>query len=657
VDTLHKTIKVKIDANMLNSGKGVIVDSGTTDTYLSRTAAYEFNRAWKTATGMTYSHTPMALTKQQLWSLPTVLIQCHSGSYQRDPTVDSYDIIPGYTGVLDFNAPNDLLIAIPATSYMDYSPITKMYTSRLYFTETVGGVLGSNTMLGYNVVFDWENGRIGFAESSCTYDKSAIPKSAKDDGYASDCQVGQPILSKSCLQTVDERMCALNPTHIALLGTEMWSAIVESAGIDSGRSCVDAAREMSHGKSMLDIQTVCRGNGLCEEIRPCQMTCAELAKAKEIVPAMPSENAKRGCGDTLWSTCDYGCTQTRLKSIAYTDGTCHEVSRENRTCHIGACARSDPCRVPFLVHAIFVFPGASASLWNDRTEDNFIAALTLAASKSNSTLLFGEGDVDLLLAIPWHPDEDDPDMLPGDGHTGTQGLKVVLEISIYNHQAAFGNSTQSALATSDSRVKGVFGTSIANKTGDGSIVRDKCVSSNLFDLASQVVVLKNQVLSSRVFMDRLLQELQTTETQFTHNYVQSPFVPLFHNASMASASHLLSAWIVRTLIPDEVNYLGPPRPMWLRVVAVVHFGLTIVFCALILLTLISTISAWSGNMGEIWAAIRTRIPMRRLQWTRVSTTACVDSDAEEVIMGSIEMAVPRSRAGTVATKRKKATSP
>ena len=159
IDDISTTIQVRVDVKTLNSGKGVIVDSGTTDTYLNKRVAKEFTKAWKKATGMPYTHTPMALTKEQLQSLPTILLQCQAYSLDDDPSIQNYDSIPGYAGRLDPSSPKDLLIAIPATSYMDYSPITKRYMSRLYFTESVGGVLGSNTMQGHNVLFDWQNGR------------------------------------------------------------------------------------------------------------------------------------------------------------------------------------------------------------------------------------------------------------------------------------------------------------------------------------------------------------------------------------------------------------------------------------------------------------------------------------------------------------------
>ena len=129
-----------------------------------------------------------------------------------DPSLNDPDSIVGYVGHLDPSSPNDLLIAIPATNYMEFSPRTKQYASRVYFTETSGGVLGSNTMQGHNVVFDWENGRIGFAESSCTYDRKDTPKDAEEGRYSNDCSLGPEILTQVCIETVDEQLCDNNPS-------------------------------------------------------------------------------------------------------------------------------------------------------------------------------------------------------------------------------------------------------------------------------------------------------------------------------------------------------------------------------------------------------------------------------------------------------------
>lgn len=137
---------------------------------------------------------------------------CLDQSYgeQPDPSLGQMETLVGFAGSLDPSAPDDVLIAIPATNYMEYSPSTNLFTSRLYFTETRGGVLGANAMQGHNVVFDWENSRVGFAESTCEYEgkNRNVPSM---DGFSTDCIVGEPILTKACVETVDLRICETQP--------------------------------------------------------------------------------------------------------------------------------------------------------------------------------------------------------------------------------------------------------------------------------------------------------------------------------------------------------------------------------------------------------------------------------------------------------------
>ena len=40
-------------------------------------------------------------------------------------------------------------------------------------TQRSGGVLGANFMQGHDILFDWENNRVGFAPSNCNYDDVA----------------------------------------------------------------------------------------------------------------------------------------------------------------------------------------------------------------------------------------------------------------------------------------------------------------------------------------------------------------------------------------------------------------------------------------------------------------------------------------------------
>jgi hypothetical protein len=398
-------VKVPIDVQELNSGKGVIVDSGTTDTYLNVHARKGFTKIWKQVTGMEYTHGPIYLTPSQIRRLPTVLIQCQA----HGPNIPTTNLV-GYAGSLDPSSPTDLVIAIPATHYMEYSPALKVYTSRLYFTETRGGVLGANAMQGHSVLFDWENGRVGFAESTCAFD--SIEEDSSQDNHEtfwSDCQLGPGILTQPCQETVDVRLCdeTDSPTNVALLGQETWTRLVENPGTPTGVSCVQVATDLSLGNLQLDPSHVhCDGSGVCTELRSCEITCANAkqyqnatrvresvaSKTKASSKHSPSTRGKKShvdsskplssspdsqqaeCGDTYWSACDYSCKQSRLVSVVHENGhagesqdVCLEISRTTRGCHVDACGRADPCRVPFIVHAILVFPGGSADAWTKQS--------------------------------------------------------------------------------------------------------------------------------------------------------------------------------------------------------------------------------------------------------------------------------------------------
>jgi len=136
IDHPELIIPITADLFSVNSGKGVILDSGTTDTYLHKSLAQPFNEAWKKITGKPYSNLPVKLTRQQIAELPTILIQLVPYETGYDEVLGLPDDIIGLVGnKLDENSPTDVLIAVPATHYMEYSPSKNVYTSRFYFTE------------------------------------------------------------------------------------------------------------------------------------------------------------------------------------------------------------------------------------------------------------------------------------------------------------------------------------------------------------------------------------------------------------------------------------------------------------------------------------------------------------------------------------------
>jgi hypothetical protein len=76
---------------------------------------------------------------------------------------------------MDPDHPIDVLLAVPPSHYMEYQVAKRMYVPGIYFEEADGSVLGANVLMSHDVLFDVENGRIGWVESSCDYSKLVAP--------------------------------------------------------------------------------------------------------------------------------------------------------------------------------------------------------------------------------------------------------------------------------------------------------------------------------------------------------------------------------------------------------------------------------------------------------------------------------------------------
>ena len=535
-----------------------------------------------------------------------------------DPSVkDSFSVV-GYAGSLDPASSTDLLIAIPATNYMEFSPRTKQYASRVYFTETSGGVLGSNTMQGHNVVFDWENGRIGFSESSCTYDRKEVPKESEEGRYSNDCTLRPPVLSQMCIETVDQQLCDNNPSvrssscflilfvritltlycsrslpmqNVALLGTETWRMLVDHPGTKNGVSCVDIARKQSPVLELGPSLIHCEGNGVCIEKRPCQLTCSELPEANTVVRVTKGEllspfeaDSDEKCGDSFWGACDFSCNQTRIKSLLYTDGFCHETHTQTRLCHIDACGRSDPCRVPFIVHAIFVFRGVSSSRWTKKDEEILTEALSRSyhSLAPSNRMLFGAGDIKVVLTRPWLVGDDNEFHTSSDNEEEDMelGVKVVVQISIYNPNVQFTPESGARTDSLESNADSQFGEMVKNFTDSlrgnpGS--RTACKDSDLYALAKDARDVAYRIPEVPSFMTQLLGDIYTIGGEVGIQE-KIAFSPTFDNDALASDSQLLSSWTIRTDVDDEINYFGPPEPLFFTILRYVHRVALVTFC-------------------------------------------------------------------------------
>jgi hypothetical protein len=127
-------LEVDVSEKELNGGN-VVLDSGTTDTFLSSNLYHAFNKAWTSLMGRSYNNRNHHCTNEELLALPTLLFQLEA--YDRD---DGNLNTPGLAGELDPARPTDVLVPFPPTHYMEYNPKTRKYVSCLYFNGKRGGV-------------------------------------------------------------------------------------------------------------------------------------------------------------------------------------------------------------------------------------------------------------------------------------------------------------------------------------------------------------------------------------------------------------------------------------------------------------------------------------------------------------------------------------
>jgi hypothetical protein len=359
-------------------------------------------------------------------------------------------------------------------------------------------------------------------------------------------------------------LCKHNPTGIALYGNETWTAVVENPGNDAGMPCFETPAPDAASRDPLEPFIHCGGQGICEEFRPCLLTCAQAAKAAEVQPlSLWSSGKKRSkCFDSGWSACDYGCVQTKISSLAYSDGICHEESRTTRPCHIGACSREDPCRIPFIVHVVFAFRDGSVSKWSKGAQEVLATALSNVVNADSHNPFFTPGDVHVATALPWYQDQDTYDM-EGNDETSTRdygdsfnnvilGLKVVVEISIYNSLSDLDKKSVPLDDVSD----GALTTILRNITDlvRGRKRRTVCSSDELFPLAKLALKAKD-VISSENFMVSLINEIKGTGDPAD----TEAFGPITYLTYKASESRVSSVWTIRTGIEEKINFFGPQR--------------------------------------------------------------------------------------------------
>lgn len=275
------------------------------------------------------------------------------------------------------------------------------------------------------------------------------------------------------------------------------------------------------------------------------------------------------CNDWVWTECDHSCHQSRIASssiIAHSNGQyCIESERETRSCHIDSCGRSNPCLVPFLVHAIFILENNSRSTsspaWNRQMEETFRRRLVSAAHHSDiyrvgtkhteERLLFGEGDIDILVVHPWYGDEEESSHSNTTSHnTGPLGIQLILQISITNTNA---NPVQSKTLGSGRSLLQEVGVAWSNFPsvflgGDSSSV---CDPFDLYPLAKTANLVADEILVNTTFLSLIMAENVSSSGVDGAQWDSKAFEGF-------ESARLVSSWTIGTQIYDDsVNYAGP----------------------------------------------------------------------------------------------------
>ena len=296
-------------------------------------------------------------------------------------------------------------------------------------------------MQGHDVLFDWENGRIGFAESTCDYaeispniepnaaginqnlvNNDGQPPSGKPDegiDIKLDCVLSQPSIDQTCeqsLENVNEQCIGKDP-ETQIFGAVQKSIFdVENTGSGQGKSCQDVAEEMVQGQGSI----TCSGEGMCTLIQNCDLKCKDIfGRDPKESSLNPQTNVieMNKCMKNTWGACTLWCTQSRMHSVLKKDGSCSVSSKESRPCHIDACGSHDPCRVPFVVHVVIGLGGINPTSWAKKYEEVFVEAFATTLDGIGN---IGPGDIEVLMTNPWT-----------EGKSKDLGLKIIMEISIY----------------------------------------------------------------------------------------------------------------------------------------------------------------------------------------------------------------------------------
>jgi len=212
-------------------------------------------------------------------------------------------------------------------------------------------------------------------------------------------------------------------------------------------------------------------------------------------------------------------------------------------------------------------------MWTPKVEEEFRLKLTHAAHHpsvhDNDGFLFGEGDVNILVARPWYGDEMDDEDWNDDDNANTNanaedksgddrkalGVQLILQISIYNPKAILQrqnpeNQGRGRILLQEVGIVWSNFTKVFRRSKATSV----CDPFDLYPLAKTANLVADKILASPKFLSLLVAENDDGDINGNSNGDDNTqeVLPAFHSAK------LVSSWTIGTQIYDDyVNYLGP----------------------------------------------------------------------------------------------------
>lgn len=359
-------VEMKYPLTKLNSGKGLIVDSGTTDTYLPSALSSTFQSLFKRLSGVSYTRSSFLLTAEEIKKLPTIVFRLQKW----DPSTRSKEYVQ---------------LEMPPTRYLESSKRggQTRYVFRLYLTERSGGVLGANFMIGHNIEFDQKNQRLGVAVSHCKTDAgdplyegiTSPTKLKKHLRKLEDMSVNISTPPRRLSEEIyhsDSRLRAIGPC------SAQCPHLKDSSSAEASSSVIRVSGFMPASDDQL-IATHKEGHYPAIGKVPCSILC-EAKSGTQLHEKKISSSPAEKCVVAPWGLCQDNCSQSRdsgrIAELLSDSSNCKQQQLATRKCRSQLCPFNPSTEC--VHHVRLTLPHFKLRKWNDLWKEDVIEALSLA---------------------------------------------------------------------------------------------------------------------------------------------------------------------------------------------------------------------------------------------------------------------------------------